>query len=1519
MASNWCNPEKWYEDGLLLVPSKRIPTDGVTDVYVLNNENYNFKIAEATCFTEIPYMECNNLYIKAEYDRSSPEIFTAQNIKAKNVVVDGPIKLKSWKDDEYCNYDVKSIVLQKGASAESIICNVDNFIVSGEYSSPGDIYKNIITTKNLYIKLPNPFFGRGIDQCKIKTISGNIISTYNIQNSIIEAKTLHFSGGGSTTVFGPKSTGIGDFFFDTNSINYGTINGNAFFRSNATWNYGIVVGNAIFSGANCINFGTISGNCTFIDSAQNYGKIYGDTNFINAENYGIVSSGFTTTFKHKENTPVLAINFGHISGSAYFNNAINSGQLFGDALFTNRSINYSNISNKNNIIFEKSINSGNISDTNGFQRKSSITSDDNKKPIGGRFHLVDYNFDDGCNVLFSGLSVNYTNINTNGNVLFDSSFNYGFITTQNLKFDNLSFNYSGVVCKNVTFNNRSQNNGTIAALVTKYIFETRMQNYNDLGETSFVDDTPEMLYTDFPYFYNDDYSQPETPFPSQTPTVPFIRDNDSFEYKTIPHEAKLAWFRSNIDSFNCEFNGSINNGIVIKASFLDTNRTIKLQDDSTIIENCPAFNSQNGLINGQAFFNKNSSNLGSVFSGGFYNNSCNSSYVITGVNQASFYNQSTNSGGTSGCIFARFYNNALNFGYTKYAEYYNTSQNYGIGDDAYFYDKSRNGTLLVFDANNNLLGGYGYPQNPVLNGAGTFSDSSINGHYYAAVDKVINPVLSLGAVFRDNSINYGSGNNFSFFNNSSNDGFCTDADFHGKSKNKKHIIHRGFFYDDSYCDTKGSGLNCYFYDQSYNQGYITSTGVFRNNSQNRNPGLISNAIFFDYSTNKGDFNDFNRSLILDRGIISSPTQQPHVIFSGYSTNYGNITDSIIEFGDNAANRGTITWNSKLLFTSSGIFHTIIDVSGTKNYFHFSGPSGTYDTDTIEFLREFYNCRVSSSYFWPQITFNDHSQNYGNLLGYYSYVFNNRSANYGSLSTYPVIPNLHNIAFFSGVSKQSGCSNFGDITNGKAYFINTINSGTVLFPYFEDSINYGNIVGTPTASYYPYRCSSFLMGVSGVQFIDSTNFGQSKLYASFTNSINFGNIFSSGFFIESKNFGFIANDATFIDSYSNGDIGGNLNMTNSTCISSNIRGEANFNNSAYYSKTFLNSLFNYPYYYERIPEDNNWIPDTSGVREFIGAANLRFDGETIFQNANFTNSNNFGGHLMKSAYFQNGINFGDIEGFSHFVNSSVNAYNSTLRGISIFEDSTNYGILNAKNFDTNINGFPNMYYNKYIIDSGILINYPQLSKFISSNKIGSILENSTNRGTVNTPSIFIGSTNYYYTSQPTTFIYSNNNKNNNALYGYNEAVSYIPPYPLYSPPVYIYTYDPPSTGVYSRPHIIQAGYGLINNDSIFINSENNASVMNVIFYNSYNNGIVQGEATLNYSTNDYAGSIIGPNTIFNYSTNHNVVSGNAVFISGSNGSNGLITGDAIFASGSCNSVFGRVLGQITNDGTMTTDC
>jgi hypothetical protein len=1111
------------------------------------------------------------------------------------------------------------------------------------------------------------------------------------------------------------------------------------------------------------------------------------------------------------------------------------------------------------------------------------------------------------NVLFSGASSN------NGIVVGDCVFlsgttNLGMVSG-NAIFSGSSIN-SGTIIDNSFFNSGAINFGTVLG-ISKFDYAINNGTVSESYFTRSINAT-DGVATGLSVFNESINSG--------------ILNNLSIDFSFINNSINRGTIFGNVvlDS------GCTNRGLIYSPSGY-----VIFKKDSINYENIESNSitftddSQNGYgdgvtnTSGLTIFSKNAINYGTIGGSGsveFYNSSLNNIYGT--FNSGNFYHNSINRGTLN---IAYFHQDAANF----------KTVSSGIFNDTSINKPEGSGNNLCF--NNNAI-------NSGFAGNGNFADSSCNfgtGINLQFCHRATNSGTSLEhAIFWGSSINLSGAVNSGFvtFNDTSRNysSGMIDCRFVFKNKSANYgNVYSGIFQDFSKNNINTTGYNLNFYDDSSNNGTITNlglfmgrslnkgivlnSGIFYNLSSNQSPAVIQNSLFLHYSSNNSSYKiDYKNTPNMNT---------PKIVFSGYSVNQGNIVDCYVQFGDHATNKNSIEWNSKILFTSSGIFIPEIDQDGKEKYFHFSGPDGTYETDVSEFIRKFYNCIVSSFYSWPQIIFNDYSTNSGNLKGYYNYIFNNHASNYGSLYTYPVIPNLHSIAFFDGASKQSGCLNAGSIVNGKTVFNNSINSGTVLFPYFENSINYGDIIGAPTVSYYPDICNGFyLEGVSGVQFINSTNFGRMNLFGSFEESINFGNINSSGSFDNSKNFGFIANNAIFINSYSNGDIGGNLDMTNSTCISSNIRGKANFINSTYYGHAFLNNLLTYSYYYnDRIAEDESWIPNINNILSFMSLAFdpirgslLQFNGETISNDANFINSKNFGGHLMTSAYFQNGINFGDIEGFSHFVNSSVNAYNSTLRGISIFEDSTNYGILNAKNFDTNINGFPNIYYNEYIIDSGILINYPQLSGFISSNKIGSILDNSTNKGTINTPSIFTTSINYYLINGPTAFIaQSNNNKNNNMAYGYNEAISYIPPYPLYSPPIYIYRYNPPSTETYSRPHIIQAGYGLINSNAIFINSDNNAAVQNAIFYQSNNNGIVQGEAVLNNSWN--YGSIVGENTIFNYSTNYNEVSGNAIFISGSNGSNGLVTGDAVFVSGSCNSVFARVLGQIANDGTMSTNC
>jgi hypothetical protein len=1120
----------------------------------------------------------------------------------------------------------------------------------------------------------------------------------------------------------------------------------------------------------------------------------------------------------------------------------------------------------------------------------------NKGTINGLTAFNDSSINQGIvysNVLFSGDSSN------NGIVVGDCVFLSGTknlgIVSGNALFSGLSIN-SGIIINNSFFNSGAINFGIVSG-ISKFDYAINNGTVSESYFTRSINGTNGVV-TGLSVFNESINSG--------------ILNNLSIDFSFINNSINRGTIFGNVvlDS------GCINRGLIYSTSGDVIFKKDSINDGNigghSIVFTDDSQNAYGDVTNasGLTIFSKNAINYGSIGGSGsveFYNSSLNNTYGT--FNSGNFYHRSINRGTLN---IAYFHQDAANFKTVSSGVFNGNSINKPEGS----------GNNLCF--NNNAI-------NSGFAGTGNFADNSYNygtGVYLQFCHKASNSGTSLGgAIFWGNSTNLsGAINNQSvdFYENSKNySNSIPDCrfTFHDRSVNYANV-YSGIFQDFSKNSINTTGYNLNFYDDSTNHGTITNlglfigrssnkgivlnSGIFYNLSSNQSSGILQNSLFLDYSSNSSSYKIDYKS--------TPDMNTPLIIFSGYSVNKGNIVDSYVQFGDHASNQNTISWNSTLLFTSSGIFFPRSDDKGKIIYLHFSGPDGTYETDVSEFIREFYNCRVSSFYSWPRIIFNDSSTNSGSLIGYYNYIFNSGSSNYGSLYTYPVIPNLHTIAFFDGAV------NFSNIVNGKTVFNNSINSGTVLFPYFENSTNYGDILGVPTLSYYPSICNGFyLEGVSGVQFINSTNFGRMDLFGSFEESINFGNINSSGSFDNSDNFGFIANDATFVNSYSNGDIGGNLDMTNSTCISSNIRGKANFINSTYYGNTFLNSLLTYQYYYERTAEDESWIPNISNILTFMRLGSFKFNGATISNDAKFINSNNFGGHLMSSAYFQNGINFGDIEGFSRFA-QSINAYNSTLRGISIFSNSTNYGILNTQNFNISIDGIQEIEYTESILNSGILRNYPQLSEFISSNKIGSILDNSTNRGTVNTPSIFTTSTNYYLINRPTAFIaQSNNNKNNNERYGYNEAISYIPPYPLYSPPVYIYRYNPPSTETYSRPHIIQAGYGLINSDAIFINSNNNANVQNTIFYHSNNNGIIQGNAVLNYSTNDYTGSIIGENTIFNVSTNYNAVSGNAIFISGSNGSNGLVTGDAIFVSGSCNSVFARVLGQITDDGTTSTSC
>jgi len=1107
--SNWCDPDKWFKDKLCTIPNKNIPKNEVNDVIILKN-NYTIVVEENKCFDKIPYIECNNLLITTNSDcigcSSTEQVFTSSNIQANNIEISGPIQVKNWEDDVYSNYIANSIILKNRASLESVVCDIDtDFIASGQNIS---IKNSTINTNNLYINISSD--SETITECKIKAVSGSISQTANIAKSILDINTVTLN---NFAEFGSSNTGIGNFFFNNNSILYGIVYGDVTFVDNST-NRGQIIGNAIFTEGS-YNFGLVSGNCIFSNNSRNGGIVYGNTLFTNSINQGLVIGSTVIETISGAPSSFTSANYGNISGYAKFNKSINYGKLLEGSLFDNGSINYVTITGNNSIIFQNSINSGSIVDANNFTRETRGIPSGSIK----RFNLIDYVFKEGCDVSFSSGSINYGDIVTNGTVSFSSgSINYGSLTTQSIKF-NRSSSFSGlIVCKNITFENFSENKSNIAALVTTYIAESRV-GWGD----GVLDDTPYVLFRDFPYYPYVDYSQPVPEFPMPGPTIPILFDPDPDpDYYTIPHNIKLQWFRSNMDSFNCEFYSSINYGETPRASFYK------------------AENLNNGLIAGQGFFYKSSSNYGSIFSGAFYDNSKNSNRSDI-VNQASFFNKSINESfpytdqeDKYSLTFAKFYDNSYNIGFVKDAMYYNESQNYGIGDQAYFYNKSRNGIYLIFNKDNELTGGYG-AANPSLISA-MFRDSSINCHYYKdATGRIINPDLD-SATFLDNSINYGSGANFGsfdFYHSSLNEGYCINAIFKDTSINKK-IIYSGIFYNKSFNDEKGSGYNLFFYDNSYNNGTIINSGVFFHSGTNEAKGYASNALFKDFSKNKSSFYNKNIKTFKD----AQTGIRPNISFTNNSINNGNIIDSKISFSDNSVNLGLIKFGSMFIFNEDGIFiKKYNDDNTTIRLEHLSNEKSLYN-DELTLISMFIGSNPINdpelNLSFPNINFNGQSINSGSVEGYHTY-FNN-SINYGSVNSFNIIPQNHISSYFDN------STNFGNIVNNTTFFTNSTNFGNILCQNFDSSINSG--IMAPSLSF------------DNINFSGSINYGPCLMSSSFVFSENYGNIRGSGNFLGSLNYGFIRDNALFDHSINSGNIGNNAIFNNSDNHTT-IRGSGSF--------------------------------------------------------------------------------------------------------------------------------------------------------------------------------------------------------------------------------------------------------------------------------------------------------------------------------------------------------------------------
>jgi hypothetical protein len=772
------------------------------------------------------------------------------------------------------------------------------------------------------------------------------------------------------------------------------------------------------------------------------------------------------------------------------------------------------------------------------------------------------------------------NFSISGNTIFGGSGNGSFIFNENsinagkinglTTFNDSSIN-QGIVYSNVLFSGASSNNGII---VGDCVFLNGTKNLGTVSGNALFSDSSINSGT----IINNSF------FNSGSINAGIVSGISKLDYAINNGTISESYFTHSINSTDgivtgiSVFNQSINNGLLnnkyINFSFINNsinngtisgsvtfdsgciNSNIITNSSGTVIFRKNSINNGNiegnhitftddsennhSIINssGLTIFSKNAINNENIIGSGsveFYNSSLNNTNGT--FNSGNFYYESTNSGTLN---IAYFYQNAANF----------KTVNSGIFNDYSINKPEGSGNNLCF--NNNAIN-FGFA------GIGSFANNAQNygtGYSLQFCHKAINASggTSLNyIVFWGNSTNLsGSINNeFANFHENSKNYSNSTPDcrfiFHDRSVNYANV-YSGIFKDFSKNSINTTGYNLNFYDNSTNHGTITNlglfndrssnkgtlfnTGIFYNLSSNQSLGVLQNSLFLDYSSNISSY-QFDHTKI--------PITIPQIIFSGYSINKGNIVDSYVQFGDHASNQNTISWNSTLLFTSSGIFFPELDNKGKIIYRHFSGPNGTYETDVDEFIRTFYRCAGSSSdYSWPQIIFNDYSTNSGNLIGYYNYIFNSGSSNYGYLNTYPVIPNLHTVAFFDGAL------NFESIVNGKTSFINSINSGTVLFPYFENSINYGDLIGSPTEQFY--LCNdSYLDGVSVVEFINSTNFGRMNLFGSFNNSINFGNINSNASFnLGSINRGTVVGDGEFINgSCNSGTVLGTI-TTDNTC-------------------------------------------------------------------------------------------------------------------------------------------------------------------------------------------------------------------------------------------------------------------------------------------------------------------------------------------------------------------------------------
>jgi hypothetical protein len=822
-----------------------------------------------------------------------------------------------------------------------------------------------------------------------------------------------------------------------------------------------------------------------------------------------------------------------------------------------------------------------------------------------------------------------------------------------------------------------------------------------------------------------------------------------------------------------------------------------------------------------------------------------------------FYDNARN---FSNINFVNFYDKSINSGTITTGLFYKTSTNAQFGIDLYFCDQSINasgdhipltGTFRDSSRNSGSVESAFFlnksqnipPSSLSLSiQSGIFFDSAKNEEYARFTSRLS---------FYNNSLNLATNTvDHFFYHRSVNNGKCSGiAQFSNSSRNRNYVSN-GTFFNNSINEKSGSGQILSFRDSSQNNGYSIYS-VFSGNSINGPTAYSSYAIFIGNSTNNSSFSVTNRPTLSG---IDLYKDYPNIIFSGNSKNIGNIVESIVSFGANASNLGSIRFGTNYTFNENRILkkellnNKIVSVP-------LGGNGGNISSDTYDFLNIFYGC---NGFQWPTLSFRNNSKNSGNLAGYFKYYFYDSSENYASVSSLPVVPELHDVADFQGTNINSApCKNFGTIP-GKSSFISCINSGTVQYPSFSSSINYGNMIGETTNDInINILCKQTISGFNKISFIHSKNYGNAKIDCNFTYSSNYGNIAKNATLNNSTNFGFIGGDAIFSNSYNYGDIGSNASFFNSPCACCNIRGTAKFDYySDYYSYSYLSNLVSMPYdplapYTLEFIKNNLLTHNPNNSIEQI-LASLKFKGQNISKSAEFINfSNNYGGLLSEDAYFSDtSKNRGTIQGNAIFTKSSQNYGNISKDAIFSIE---------SNNYFADIGGnavFPESCYN-------IFGNIGKNGTFTNTINRGNIGESgfffsSTHYGNIGKGAIFDDSVFMVGTAQNVEFL----NRSINEKYGHikvNAVFDNLSENRGHIGGNALFSNDSSNIAVRQSFFGTFIGYspaGYVEGDAIFLSGpeairNSNGSTT------SDNYGVIGGSATFDSSIADNCGYVFGP--------------------------------------------------------------